>query len=56
MNLLFRSLIWLVEFTIVVALAGGLVDLTRTMGREAIKAHKTGIISLHRLNQQLVGK
>jgi hypothetical protein len=56
MNLPFRSLIWLVEFTIVVALAGGLVDLTRTMGREAIKAHKTGIISLHRLNQQLVGK
>ena len=56
MNLLFRSIIWLIEFTIVVALAGGLVSLTRTMGREAIKAHQTGIISLHRLNQQLVGK
>lgn len=56
MNLIFRSLIWLIEFTIVVALAGGLVQLTRTMGKEAILAHKTGFISLHKLNQQLVGK
>ncbi len=55
MNLMFRSLIWLIEFTIVVALAGGLVQLTRTMGKEAILAHKTGFISLHKLNQQLVG-
>ena len=55
-NLIFRSLLWLIEFTIVVGLAGGLVDLTRTMGKEAIKAHKTGIVSLHELNQKLVGK
>ena len=56
MNLIFRPLIWLIEFTILVGLMGGLVDMTRTMGREAIKAHKTGIISLHELNQKLVGK
>ncbi len=56
MNLIFRSLIALIEFTIFVALTGGLVDLTRTMGREAVKAHKTGIVSLHELNQKLVGK
>lgn len=56
MTLIFRPLIWLIEFTILVGLAGGLADLTRTMGKEAIKAHKSGIISLHRLNQSLVGK
>jgi hypothetical protein len=56
LNLIFRSLVWLIEFTIIVGLAGGLVDLTRTMGNEAIKAHKTGIVSLHELNQKLVGK
>ena len=33
MNLIFRSLIWLIEFTIMVGLAGGLVDMTRMMGR-----------------------
>lgn len=53
---MFRSLIWLIEFTIVVGLAGGLVDLTRTMGNEAIKAHRSGIVSLHELNRSLVGK
>ena len=41
MNLIFKSLIWLIEFTIAVGLAGGLVDMTRTMGKEAIKAHTT---------------
>ncbi|MBK9324299.1 MAG: hypothetical protein IPM97_15350 [Bdellovibrionaceae bacterium] len=56
MNIMFRSLIWLIEFTILVGLAGGLVDLTRTMGKEAIKAHKTGIVSLKQLNESLVGK
>ena len=56
LNLIFRSLIWLIEFTIVVGMTGGLVDLTRSMGTEAIKAHKTGIVSLHELNQKLVGK
>lgn len=56
MTLIFRPLIWLIEFAIFVGLAGGLVDLTRTMGKEAIKAHKTGIVSLHELNQKLVGK
>ena len=56
MNLIFRSLMRLIEFTILVGLAGGLVDLTRTMGHEAIKAHKTGIVSLHELNLKLVGK
>ena len=56
LNLIFRSLIWLIEFTIVVGMTGGLVDLTRSMGTEAIKAHKTGIVSLYELNQKLVGK
>ena len=56
MNMMFRSLIWLIEFPIIVGLAGGLVDLTRSMGKEAIKAHKTGIISLKKLNESLVGK
>ena len=56
MNLMFRSLIWLIEFTIMIGLAGGLVDMTRMMGKEAIKAHKTGIISLRELNTKLVGK
>jgi hypothetical protein len=55
MNLFFRPLLWLIEFTIAVGLAGGLVDLTRTMGREAIKVHRTGIVSLHELNRKLVG-
>ena len=56
MNLIFKSLIWLIEFTIMVGLAGGLVDMTRMMGKEAIKAHRTGIVSLHELNKKLVGK
>jgi hypothetical protein len=56
MNLIFKPIIWLVEFTILVGLLGGLVDLTRTMGKEAIKAHKTGLVSLKRLNESLVGK
>jgi hypothetical protein len=56
MNLIFRTLIWLIELTIVVGLTGGLVDMTRMMGKEAIKAHKTGIVSLRELNKKLVGK
>ena len=56
MNLIFRPLIGLIEFAIIVGLAGGLVDLTRAMGKEAIKAHKTGIVSLYELNQKLVRK
>jgi hypothetical protein len=39
-----------------VGLAGGLVDLTRSMGKEAIKAHRSGIVSLRELNRQLTGK
>ena len=38
LNLILRPLIWLIELTIVVGLTGGLVDLTRSMGKEAIKA------------------
>ncbi len=56
MNLIFRILCWIIEFTILVSLTGGLVDLTRSMGKEAIKAHRHGIVSLYELNQQLVGK
>ena len=53
LNLIFKGLMALIEFAIVVGVAGGLVDLTRTMGQEAAKAHKTGIVSLHQLNQSL---
>jgi hypothetical protein len=56
MNLMLRIVMWLLEFTILIGIAGGLVDLTRDMRREAYKAHKTGLISLKQLNQGLVGK
>ena len=56
MTLIYRILISLIQFALVVGLAGGLVDLTRNMGQAAIKAHKSGIVSLHDLNQKLVGK
>lgn len=56
MNLIMRIIFRLLEFTILVGLAGGLVDLARDMRREAYKAHKTGLISLKQLNQSLVGK
>ena len=56
MNLIFRALMRLIEFAILVGVAGGLVDLTRSMGKEAIKAHKTGIVSLKKLNRSLVEK
>jgi hypothetical protein len=47
---------WLLEFTILVGIAGGLVDLTRDMRKEAYKAHRTGLVSLKELNRGLVGK
>ena len=53
LNLIFKGLMALIEFAIVIGVAGGLVDLTRTMGQEAVKAHKNGIVSLHQLNQSL---
>ena len=56
MNLIFKCLVWLIEFAIIVGFAGGLVDLTRSMGNQAIKAHRTGIISLYELNKKLVEK
>ena len=56
MSLIFRPLIWLIEFAIIVGLAGGLVDLTRTMGKEAIKVHRSEIVSLRELNHKLVGQ
>jgi len=39
-----------------VGLAGGLVDLTHTMGNEAVFAHKTGIVKLVELNKIFNGK
>jgi hypothetical protein len=56
MSQITRFIIWLLEFAILVGLTGGLVDLTREMRKEAYKAHKTGLISLKRLNEDLVGK
>ena len=56
MTYMMRTVLWLIELTIIVGLAGGLVDMTRSMGKEAVKAHKTGIVSLKKLNESLVGK
>lgn len=56
MDFSFRILLWLIKFTILVALSGGLVSVTRTMGREAIKAHRSGLVSLRQLNRSLVGQ
>jgi hypothetical protein len=56
MNLMLRIVMWLLEFTILIGIAGGLVDLANDMRKEAYKAHKTGLISLKQLNQGLVGK
>lgn len=36
--------------------AGTLVEATGFLGKEAVKAHQRGGISLKKLNQQLVGK
>ena len=55
MNFIFQCIMALVRFTILIGLAGGLVDMTRTMGQEAIKAHRTGFVSLGELNRSLVG-
>jgi hypothetical protein len=54
MNLITRIILGLVQLALVVGLAGGLVDLTRTMGDEAMKAHKQGLVSLKQLNSALV--
>ena len=56
MTLIMKLVFWLLEFTILIGIAGGLVDLTRDMRKEAYKAHKTGLVSLKQLNQGLVGK
>lgn len=53
MNLITRIVLGLLQFALVVGLAGGLIDLTRTMRDEAAKAHSHGLISLRKLNRQL---
>jgi len=53
MNLMTRIVLGLLQFALVVGLAGGLIDLTRTMRDEAAKAHSHGLISLRKLNHQL---
>lgn len=56
MNLMIRIVLGLVQLALVVGLTGGLIDLTRTMRDEAVKAHKQGIVSLKRLNSALVNE
>lgn len=56
MNLITRIILGLLQFALVVGLTGGLIDLTRTMRDEAVKAHKHGLVSLKQLNSALVGK
>jgi hypothetical protein len=53
MNLITRIVLGLLQFALVVGLAGWLIDLTRTMRDEAAKAHSHGLISLRKLNHQL---
>ena len=45
----------LVKFSLVIGLAGGLVDLTRAMMFKAADAQRVGLVSLHDLNQSLFG-
>jgi hypothetical protein len=55
MNLIARIVLGLVKLALVVGLTGGLIDLTKAMRDEAVKAHRQGIVSLKRLNSALVG-
>ncbi len=55
MNLIVRIVLGIVKLALAIGLAGGLMDLTRTMRDEAAKAHKQGIIGLRKLNSSLVG-
>lgn len=55
MNLIARIVLGLVKLALVVGLTGGLIDLTRAMRDEAVKAHRQGIVSLKELNSSLVG-
>lgn len=55
MNLITRILLGLVKLALIVGIAGGLTDLTLAMRREALTAHKQGLVSLKKLNRSLVG-
>lgn len=55
MNLITRIVLGLVKLALVIGVSGGLIDLTRTMRDEAVKAHRQGIVSLKQLNKVLIG-
>ena len=54
MNLIYRIVLGLIKLALVVGVAGGVTDMTLAMRREAVKAHKQGLVSLKQLNHVLV--
>lgn len=54
MRLFTNIILGIIKLALAVGLAGGLTDMTLAMRSEAAKAHKTGLISLKKLNESLV--
>ena len=52
----FKIIASLIKFSICAGLAGGLVDLTRSMGKRAAEAQHHGLVSLTDLNRQLFSR
>ena len=44
----------ILQWAMVIGVAGGLVDATRAMRNKAVRAHQVGLISRSRLNHALV--
>lgn len=55
MTLIARIILGIVKLALVIAIAGGLTDVTLVMRSEAARAHKQGLVSLKQLNKALVG-
>lgn len=56
MRLFTNIILGIIKLALAVGLAGGLTDMTLAMRNEAVKAHKTGLVSLKQLNNFFVGK
>ncbi len=56
MRLFMNIILGIIKLALAVGLVGGLTDMTLAMRSEAVKAHKTGLISLKELNQKLQNK
>lgn len=54
MRLFTNIILGIIKLALAVGLAGGLTDMTLAMRSEAVRAHKTGLVSLKKLNQALV--